>query len=78
MEEMKNTTRPARKSYGWQELAMLYCPGISADAATKHLRSWIAINPDLRRDLQQAGWKKGNRLLSPRQVEIMFYYLGEP
>ncbi len=66
------------RTYGWQELALLYNPGITPNAANRRLRKWITKNRLLYEELQQAGWEHRSYLLTPRQVEIIVKYLGEP
>ncbi len=66
------------KSYGFGELAQLYNPGITSDAASKRLRSWMVRNEQLNKELATHGWQKGTRLLTPIQVETIARFLGEP
>lgn len=66
------------RSYGWQELAILYAPGITPRAATKRLTRWVLLNRELFDRLVQAGWKKGNHLLTPVQVRLIVDCFGEP
>ena len=65
-------------SYSMKELAGLYFPASSPRAATTQLRRWITLNNDLTDALAQTGLKKGQRLLTPRQVALILEYLGEP
>jgi len=66
------------KSYGWQEIALLYNPDVSPMNAVKRLSSWVARNPRLEKDLKDAGWSKGARFLTPLQVKALILHLGEP
>lgn len=66
------------RSYGWQELAILYAPDLTKESAGKRLSNWIGANRSLQEALIQAGWKKGKRLLTPLQVKVIVEYLGEP
>lgn len=66
------------KAYGWQELAVLYAPELTPESASKRLGYWIRYHPNLSQALQEAGWKKGQRVLTPLQVEVIIKYLGEP
>ena len=66
------------RTYGWQELAILYAPDLTPESAGKRLSSWIRFNPKLTHELQESGWKKGHRVLTPLQVRIIIQYLGEP
>lgn len=66
------------KTYGWQELAILYAPGLTPHSASLRLTRWIVINKDLYERMIRSGWVKGNRILSPMQVGIIVSFLGEP
>lgn len=66
------------RTYGWQELAILYALDLTPESAGKRLSSWIRFNPKLTHELQESGWKKGQRVLTPLQVRIIIQYLGEP
>jgi len=66
------------RSYGFQELAQLYSPGITPDSAYRRLYRWVNHSPELYKALCRAGWKKGNRVLRPRQVRVLVEHLGEP
>lgn len=64
--------------YGHTELAMLYLPGILPKSASSQLALWINRDEDLLNDLLKAGYKKGQRMYTPRQVAILIDHLGEP
>ncbi|MCC8134695.1 MAG: DUF4248 domain-containing protein [Tannerellaceae bacterium] len=66
------------KSYTWKEIACLYNPGFKPDTATKRLRQWLAIHPTLIRELEEAGWKKGMKVLTPMQIKVLVGCLGDP
>lgn len=66
------------KSYGWQELAILYAPGLTPHSASKRLSQWIIINGELYERLIRSGWMKGYRILTPVQVGIIIEFLGKP
>ena len=34
------------RTYGWQELAILYAPDLTPESAGKRLSSWIRFNPE--------------------------------
>ena len=53
------------RTYGWQELAILYAPDLTPESAGKRLSSWIRFNPKLTHELQESGWKRDNGF-SPR------------
>lgn len=71
---MNNTTR----TYGRTELAQLYCPDLTAGAAWRKLKRWIGLNRDLTQKLQKLGYTHSQRTFTPKMVEHIFYYLGEP
>ena len=60
------------------QLAALYAPCLSERGALKRLQAWIDFNPRLARALERAGFRKRQKLLTPRQVDIIYRYLGEP
>lgn len=64
--------------YGHTELAILYFPGILAKSASSQLSSWINRDEDLLAELKKAGYKKGQRMYTPRQVAILRDHLGDP
>lgn len=66
------------KVYGHMELAMLYFPGILPKSASSQLSLWICRDEELLADLLKAGYKKGQRMYTPRQVAILVDHLGEP
>ena len=66
------------RSYGWQELAILYAPDLTPESAAKRLSTWVQINPTLLTTLEASGWRKGQRVLTPRQVGVIVDFLGEP
>ncbi len=47
------------RSYGWQELAVLYGPDLMPASAGKRLSKWVGVNPELKTELQGNGWRKG-------------------
>ena len=71
---MESTTR----IYGRTELAQLYCPQLTPDAAWRKLKRWIELNRDLTQELQKLGYTHSQRTFTPKMVEHIFYYLGEP
>lgn len=60
------------------QLAALYAPCLSERGALKRLQAWIDFNPRLARALERAGFRKRQKLLTPRQVDIIYRHLGEP
>ena len=72
---MKTTELKAESK---KELAALYAPYLTTRGAAKRLAQWLNYNPRLVRALERAGYRQSQRLLTPRQVEIIYRYLGEP
>ncbi len=67
------------QAYTKAELAMLYFPDcLSSTTAVKHLMAWIRRNEMLKKELERLGYLKTARLLTPKEVEAIVYYLGEP
>lgn len=66
------------RTYGFTELAMLYNPALQPASAANALRRWINYNPKLSAALEEAGWIKGQRKLTPLQTEQVRRFLGEP
>jgi len=67
------------RSYTKKELALAYFPDASdPHIATNHLMRWIARNVELMEQLQKHGYNKNDRTLTPAQVRLIVYYLGEP
>lgn len=66
------------RTYTKAELAHLYNPNLCLKAALQVLRRWILFNEFLLAELIAAGYRARNRILSPRQVEIIVRYLGVP
>lgn len=71
---MENTIRPYYKN----ELAQAYAPEISPKAALNRLAYWIKFNQPLYHALEEAGYRPKQRLLTSRQVSLIFEFLGEP
>lgn len=66
------------RTYTKAELAHLYNPHLCLKAALQVLRRWILFNELLFSELTATGYRARNRILSPRQVEIIVRYLGAP
>ena len=66
------------KTMGFGELAQLYNPSIKPESASNALRRWINNNHTLSNDLRTAGYKKYSKVLTPLQVRILIFNLGEP
>ena len=66
------------KIYGHTELALLYFKHIQPKSASTQLARWLRRDEELWEELLLAGYHKGQRLLTPRQVALILEYLGEP
>ena len=66
------------RSYVYGELALLYFTFSTKKSATNQLRRWIRRNQELRRNLALLGFTERQRILTPRQVEVVVQFVGEP
>ncbi len=66
------------RAYGYSELAQLYFPNVTKKSASVQLRRWILLNKKLESELQETGFKPGQRLLTPKQVASIVNQLGSP
>ena len=66
------------RPYNKSELAQAYAPEISPQSALNRLALWIKINAPLSEALQQTGYQPKQRVLTSRQVAIIFQFLGKP
>lgn len=65
------------RAYGLKELASLYFPCNTPRSAAAQLKKWMK-NPRLMQKLLAADYQNGQKLLTPRQVQIIVEHLGEP
>ena len=73
MEKLKTTSSITKA-----QLANMYNPGVNTNSALKTLNRWIARDSKLLAELQAARYYDKQRVLTPKQVEIIIKYLGEP
>lgn len=60
-------------------LARLYFPDAKNDnSACTMLAQYMRRCDSLMLELRQVGYRPAQRLLTPRQVELIYRYLGEP
>ncbi|MCD8269245.1 MAG: DUF4248 domain-containing protein [Parabacteroides sp.] len=64
--------------WGHKELAVLYFPDSTPKSASSQLALWIWRDEELLADLQKAGYRKGQRIYTPRRVAVLVDHLGEP
>ena len=68
-----------KKSYGKSELALLYFPEATTPmGALSTLNSWIKGNEELYTELKGCGMPPKLKYFTPREVELIFHYLGDP
>lgn len=60
------------------ELALAYMPGANRRTAVNTLCRWIAHSAPLCCALEAAGYRRTQKRLTARQVEIIVEHLGEP
>ena len=53
-------------------------PILAAETAWRRLRAWIRKSPGMIEHLMQAGYKRGQRTFTPKQVQIIVDGVGEP
>lgn len=66
------------KSYTVKELALAYFPDSTPKYATTQLRTWMVNDPNLINLLARAGHSKGQKILTPYQVQLIVSAFGEP
>lgn len=77
-EDTEPTGIDLRRAWGFQELAMRYCPFIKPHSATNQLRRWILHSTALQLKLSCCHYRPGQKTLTPRQVRCIVEHLGEP
>lgn len=66
------------RAYDKVELALLYCPGRTAESAGKTLQRWIRQCEALVRDLEDIGYNVHRHRFLRKEVELIVRHLGEP
>jgi hypothetical protein len=61
-----------------QDLASAYFPDNSKETASKRFAHEIHSNKPLLAALQATGYSRPRKILSPKQIQIIFSFLGEP
>ena len=61
-----------------QDLAAAYFPNNSKESASKRFAHEIHSNKPLLAALQATGYSHPRKILSPKQIQIIFSFLGEP
>ncbi|WP_300763942.1 DUF4248 domain-containing protein [uncultured Bacteroides sp.] len=66
------------RTYKKNELAMMYFPDVTKDAASRNFRRWIRQCPPMMKELQAMGYDKNRQYLLKAEVEVIVKHLGEP
>lgn len=67
------------KQYRKSELALMYFPECETkEGALSNLKSWIRGNSELTTALQSCGMPPRKKSFTPKEVALIFHYLGEP
>ena len=66
------------RTYGRTELALLYSPNLTPQAAWRKLQTWIELNTALSDELYHLGYDGSMRSFTPRMVSRIVYHLGYP
>lgn len=67
------------KQYRKSELALMYFPECETkEGALSNLKSWIKGNSELTSALKSCGMPPRNKSFTPKEVALIFHYLGEP
>lgn len=61
-----------------QELAMAYFDGCSKKTAGRLLAREINLTPGLLEALKSTGYRPAQKRMTPRHVQIVYSFLGEP
>ena len=59
------------KTYKKNELAMMYFPDVTKDAASRNFRRWIRQCPPMMKELQAMGYDKNRQYLLKAEVEVI-------
>lgn len=75
---MENTFKLPVKAYSKKELAQLYNPHLCYQSAMRTFRQWLKLNSELSARLAETGYSPLQHMFTPKQVELIFKYLGTP
>ena len=73
-----NDQSMTNRSYGFKELAVLYFPNIAPASASIRLKQWIKDDAELLEALLETNYELSNRVLTPRQKELITTSFGSP
>ncbi len=66
------------RAYGRTELALMYSPNITPQAAYQKLIRWIRYSPELSKRFLKDGKPARTRYFTPEEVRFIVGILGEP
>ena len=69
---------PLQGRVGVGSLAMLYHPGRCRKGAIRAFREELSLTRGLLPALKAVGYRENQRVLTPRQVNVIAEYIGEP
>lgn len=80
MEKTNKTNMPQleNRCYGFKEFATLYFPNIAPASASIRLKQWILTFPEVVANLEKTGYQRTQRILTPRQRDIIVSAFGSP
>ena len=71
-------TVPTTRGTDKRTLALRYFPHSTPAAALRRMERWMNQAHGLQEALRATGYRRRNRTLTPRQLRIVYDYLGEP
>ena len=72
------TNKNSQRKSSFSELAREYFPNVEVRSAVQQLHRWINKCKELKEKLIEAGLIPRQRLLTPRQYDLIIEFLGEP
>ena len=66
------------RAYSKKELALMFFPDSMPETAVKHLMALIRRNDMVWDELQAMGYYSKSKTFTPRQVQAIIEWLGEP
>ena len=76
--QQNNCQSLTNRSYGFKALAVLYFPNIAPASASIRLKQWIKDDTELLEALQETNYQLSNRILTPKQKELITISFGSP
>jgi len=77
-QQSKQPQNLENRCYGFKEFAVLYFPNIAPASASIRLKQWIITTPDVLTGLEKIGYHRTQRILTPRQRDIIVNAFGSP